>query len=182
MKNQKGFIPVIIILVVLIGIGGIFYLRLPKYRFGAILSTPLPTSISSISNWKTYVNTELGYSIKIPSTWSYDDQHSKINVSFENNQNQDVDGNFSILVTKAESIDKYLGEALSSYYKSTTLNNLSLAGVTATKVTTRLNNESTYSQDWFVINKNRMYIISYTTYQEVENKFDQILSTFKFID
>ncbi len=46
MKYQKGFVPVIVILIALIGIGGIIYLRLSKYRFEQnLLTAPSPTLI-----------------------------------------------------------------------------------------------------------------------------------------
>lgn len=83
MKTQKGFAPLIIILGILVTViiaGGIFYLgrvTTPKIQpqTSVVTSTPQPTSVpqatpsqspDETSNWKTYTNNALGFSIKYP--------------------------------------------------------------------------------------------------------------------
>ncbi|EKE06368.1 MAG: hypothetical protein ACD_19C00016G0041 [uncultured bacterium] len=58
MKNQKGFIPVIIILVVLIGFVGVYYLGTLKPNKVTESPTPIATDDSAL-RWKTYLDNEV---------------------------------------------------------------------------------------------------------------------------
>lgn len=84
MKLQKGFVPVIIILVVLIGFVGVYFLGTLKNKTVVINPTPTPNTVATesvapsynpvvttdpTSNWKTYRNTKFNYSLRIPSNW-----------------------------------------------------------------------------------------------------------------
>jgi hypothetical protein len=83
MKNQKGFIPVILVLVVLIGFAGVYYLGTLKPKYTTVSPTLIPVVSSSpssiatsksatpdtISNFKTYTNTKYGYSISYSSSY-----------------------------------------------------------------------------------------------------------------
>lgn len=80
MKNQKGFIPVLIILVVLLGFVGVYYLGTLKPK--SAIETPNTTPIVSISpssvvtsksatpdptaKWKTYKNEQYRFEFKYP--------------------------------------------------------------------------------------------------------------------
>lgn len=79
MKNNRGFVPAIIILVVLIGFGVFYFLGTLKPK-SVIVATPIPTIISVSSskpvatsdptaNWKTYVDPNSLFSFKYPSDW-----------------------------------------------------------------------------------------------------------------
>jgi hypothetical protein len=79
--RQKGFAPILVILLVLIAIGGAYYLGTKK---GNILpvSTQTPVSVATnistqasptakpsadpTASWKTYTNAEFGFSVKYP--------------------------------------------------------------------------------------------------------------------
>lgn len=46
-------------------------MRLPKYRLGAILSTPAPVATNNpTADWKTYTNNEMEFSINYPSNFT----------------------------------------------------------------------------------------------------------------
>lgn len=80
MKNQKGFVPVIIILIVLIGFVGVYYLGTLKPKNVVVNPTSTPTVSNSpssvatfksatsdpITEWKTYQDNNMGFEIKYP--------------------------------------------------------------------------------------------------------------------
>lgn len=84
MKSQKGFVPVIIVLVVLIGFVGVYFLGTLKNKTTVVSPTSVPNIVINESSvpsskpvatndptyyWKTYSNTKFNYSLKIPSDW-----------------------------------------------------------------------------------------------------------------
>ena len=81
---QKGFTAILILvgILVIVGIAGgayYFFQKSPKYGMGFIPTPPeiieqvrtaTPSSFpNETANWKTYTNTKLGYSFKHPSEW-----------------------------------------------------------------------------------------------------------------
>lgn len=99
--SQKGFAGIIIIIVVLIlaGLGGAYYFgkasnKSPQYSFGVAepdaknlndqskkvieeKAVSTATSDSSVANWKTYSNNELGFSVEYPSNWATEDIYDR---------------------------------------------------------------------------------------------------------
>lgn len=63
--KQKGFAPIIIIVLITLGIAGYFGYRQFKPTINKFLSSLSPTS-DPTTNWKTYTNEELGFSIQYP--------------------------------------------------------------------------------------------------------------------
>ena len=81
MKNQRGFAPVIVILVVLIGFVGVYFLGTLKNKPSTVNPTSSPVAVAKESaiptvkpvattdltaDWKTYTNTKFGFSFKYP--------------------------------------------------------------------------------------------------------------------
>ena len=73
--KQKGFAPIIIIVLVAIVASGVYFLgtknilKLPtSFSLPTISPSPTPTP-DPTANWKTYTNYEYGYSVKYPSDW-----------------------------------------------------------------------------------------------------------------
>ena len=73
--KQKGFAPIIILLVITVigGVGYFAYIKgylnyfIPKSNFNSI---PIPPPSSDLTaNWKTYTNTKYGYTIEYPSNY-----------------------------------------------------------------------------------------------------------------
>lgn len=84
MQNQKGFVPVIIILVVLIGFVGVYFLGTLKNKPSDVSSTASPTAVAKestvptskpvttidpTSNWKIINGKH--WSFKVPEGWYY---------------------------------------------------------------------------------------------------------------
>ncbi len=90
--NQKGFAPILIVILVALiaGAGGllVYQKSKPATTPEPITQQPSPSPIPDASpvptgvdettnpdligaNWKTYTNMEFGYSLKYPSTWTY---------------------------------------------------------------------------------------------------------------
>ncbi len=79
--RQKGFVPIIIILIVLIGVGGSFYLgtRVNKTSFTTgTISSPIPSSVPEIESTisvdpvtgqKLYTNISQGFSFEYPNNF-----------------------------------------------------------------------------------------------------------------
>lgn len=86
MKNQKGFIQVILILViVVVAIGGAYYFGTFKNKSDLSIAVPTSTPVASNQpianstvkpstdstvNWKTYTDPDRTYSIKYPPSWT----------------------------------------------------------------------------------------------------------------
>ncbi|MEK7100281.1 MAG: hypothetical protein AAB872_00550 [Patescibacteria group bacterium] len=69
MKNQKGFIPIIIILVVLIVFVSSFYLKTLKLK-SITIASPSPTSVADpVGNLKTYDDQIGHFTFKYPKQW-----------------------------------------------------------------------------------------------------------------
>lgn len=81
--SQKGFAPILVlvgILVIGVLVGGTYYsglIKLPSFNQTPSviitpspknIATPVPSSINSTADWKTYTNTKYGYSVKYPSS------------------------------------------------------------------------------------------------------------------
>ncbi|MDD2822705.1 MAG: hypothetical protein PHQ59_01355 [Candidatus Daviesbacteria bacterium] len=138
MLKEKGFAPIIIILgiVLFLGIvGGVYYFS--KNSSSAIknnpVNTPTPTAtlkVDETTNWKTYTNTEYGYSIKYPENisleemgvdvkgklvkWIWIDKQIQISVTKANSSECKVD---CPIISKIESvkIDNTEGKKQSGY-------------------------------------------------------------------
>lgn len=76
MKNQKGFVPVIIIMMVLVGIAGFYLLENFKSKKSVTVS-PLPISDSLTTDWKTYSDQSGGFSINYPNEWNVRESKSE---------------------------------------------------------------------------------------------------------
>jgi len=95
MKNQKGFIPVIIILVVLIGFVGVYYLGTLKSNKNVEVNptsvvSSLPSSIATsksaspnpTTNWKDYNFSPLKLSLKVPQEFTVDMNEPNVGKDF----------------------------------------------------------------------------------------------------
>lgn len=76
-NTMSGFVQIILILIIVaVAIGGVYYFGTLKNKSSLVLVTSTPTPIASpklvsdvddpTANWKTYTNTEYGYVIKVP--------------------------------------------------------------------------------------------------------------------
>lgn len=193
MKNQKGFIPVIIILVVLIGFVGVYYLGTLKQKNTTVnpTTTPvvssLPSSVATSKpatpdptvNWKKYTNTKYGYSISYPSSYVIS------NVA---------DGSSSTVPSDADNIS--LRESVNSKYEDRLLDlsyqgylidispadqwqksSVVVAGVNSSKYTKI---DGSVNFDYYHVPLKGTVGIELMVNNKQKVKVDQILSTFKF--
>ncbi|MEK7062180.1 MAG: PsbP-related protein [Patescibacteria group bacterium] len=85
--NQKGFANIILVVVIVILLGVVGYFALVKKSEPIAQQTPISTPPTTQTptqqtpapkdetvNWKTYTNTNRGYSIKYPSDWAFEEQ------------------------------------------------------------------------------------------------------------
>lgn len=194
-KNQKGFVPIIIIIVVLIGFVGVYYLgRLnPKKE----VSNPSPSSVATVidtskptiptikpttdptANWKTYTNTKYGYSIGYLSTYV-----------ISNN----VDGSDGTIPANADNISlseskntKYEDRLIDISYQGYLIDispfdqwqktSVTIAGIKAFKYTKM---DGSVNFDYYHIPSKGTEGIEIMANNKQKAKVDQILSTFKF--
>lgn len=149
-------------------------------------SSPVPT-IDPTANWKTYTNTKHGFSFKYPSTWIIDTKgdNEEFNAQVKlrsGSSTIQIYANMDGLGGKGQDFQKTTQFNLDGYplykYKITqAYNNTWLIGLT---------DDLTNSLGVFRI-MNKVYSITLVYPQsedmkETESEFDQILSTFKFLD
>lgn len=170
--RQKGFVPVIIlVLVVLVVIGYFSYKNYwPKLQ---ILSTPTPIpTVDPTANWKTYTSAKYKYSFKYPPNWIMDPDKQMpdeiVNISKDLNSLSIYAGlaftkapegkarskRREIKIARIDAVGEYYDGLyeLISFTEKKTVNTISLRYAMGS-----------YSEDF-------------------ENRFDQILSTFKFTE
>lgn len=190
MKNQKGFIPVIIVLVVLIGFVGVYYLgRLnPKTVVTNPTASPLvdgtekpdftkstikPTT-DLTANWMTYINKQYGFVFKYPPNWKIQTgipNSGLISLETEDNKRFFVMFHQSYSITEwleDTQLGKIIGKRAIGEYRFTVIQ----GGLTLESLEYALDIKG----NGFV----RFVIEPNSNASESEKLFDQILSTFKF--
>ncbi len=156
-----------------------------KKVFDQILSTFKfldETSASDTTNWQTYTNQKYGFSLKYPPDWRYKEQEAT-------SAAQEIwfgTGNEENLVTLYVNKDKYL--SMTKNGKLVTCQErggeeITVGGNKAWKESVAGGQNP--AQDWVCFEKNnRAYEFQhvYSTLSDSKRIFDQILSTFKFLD
>jgi len=199
MKNQKGFIlPIIIIVVVIAVLGTAGYFAYKQY------SAPKPVACtqeakvcpdgSSVgrtgpncefaqcpdqtANWQTYTNSEYGFEIKYP-------ESSQCRFS-EIDKGVFAFGRIELNVTDSKELD--LNDYVDSFINDNNLavdirQNINIANRGGVKLTYRFGGTNRYGEVNFIKNNENIHAIGFTaggfTCDEPQI-FDQILSTFKF--
>lgn len=198
--KQKGFAPIIIIVLITLGIAGYFGYRQFKLITGDFAdspsSTPLSTPDTTI-NWKTYTNTKYSYQLRYPSTWKV----------------QSMNSGEKLVETSAVNFrmvaDKTPGESGFSLYITANPDSLLLTdwvtqnpdnGALLLDVSKKINNSVVFINglEWEKIDNNsigfvptgdvkyglthggNLYFVVF--YSADPDTLDQIISTFKFLD
>ncbi len=203
MPNQKGFTPIILVLIMVtvIGIIGGGYLVYRKYLNPLYLpkhdnppinweavqnSNPESSSSAETANWKTYTNNKFGFTIQYPENWEIEgDNPIKVDIvisSLDNSSNLII----SPIAEARFSTDRNRDKKLANGTLRT------VGGRTAKEYKENIEDEFT---DVFVrdiqledingLNWTKPNEISYwvdTSQPSLVKIFDQILSTFKFTD
>lgn len=206
--KQKGLAPILIIIIIASVLGGyLLYTKqikptsLPQKQIAAPQSTPdetvnpdLKTVKSQASligaNWKTYIDTHYGYSLKYPKNWSLEESGFApeadgytTTITSPGYQHPGFTQLFNITITHTESIEVY-GEERIKKSKYETLNNYQIIKIPPTpnypseivlfKVRDRLYLSfkfDPYSEESPFPNQNETYQIA-----------NQILSTFQLLN
>lgn len=192
MNSQKGFvIPLIITIVAILAIGGgLYYYANNNEPFEVFRvnpnEIPLATTTDETKDWKTYTNTEYGYSFKYPATLVSSNgakgislvnttqcisEYSKPNLG----DNYIPTGCYSLSVSVQES--RVIHEGL-----NTTKTSLIIGGIQGEKIVT---DDGSYFGVLIQVNKdNQWYKISgssnYADKKVLEDRIKEILITFKF--
>ncbi len=155
-KNSSGFIQILLILVV---IAVVVVFVIGKNKLGSVVTvgSPVPSATDdSTANWKTYSNSEFGYSLKYPSNLQIKELPSGIQLLDQKvivsgiGVIKNVNSNYDNLESS-----KMFGENIWSYS-----NYNSEGGITS----------------YYLVSKNYVFIFENIGLTNV----DQILSTFKF--
>ncbi len=160
-------------------------------------SSPTPTATTDpTANWKTYTNMQMGISIKTPPNW-FTHKEQKTLYGFSTNISYPVDNissqdfikdqtaNISIGLTinNKASLNKIAQERINMPYSY--LNNEVINFKVDGEDAVILNNKSGDGKDVLINHVNDYYILSLfnpNKIKEISTTFDQILSTFKFLD
>lgn len=153
-------------------------------------STPSPTpTIDPVANWKTYTSEKYNFSFKYPSSWDYQKVSSKTQNTIDYLQitlakseyfNPIPKGNPLILISITETTDK---NKLSVYQNTEIIKTIVIGGITAEE---RKHKTPTVDSKYITFfNNNAAYEFESRVHSqdpEHQNIFDQILSTFQFIN
>lgn len=157
------------------------------------VSTPTPRKISSISitddetaGWRTYINTTYKYSLSYPPTWQIRENVTDL---FPNKPPSTyiyekvvefAPGIYIWVVPKVEPKQWITELLISPDYDQIKTEDITVTGIRGIKVS---GIPGPLEQEWVFLNKNNKTIILYAGVQEEDmSVFDQILSTFRFID
>lgn len=198
-QNQKGFSSnVIIILIVLVAIGIGFYF----WQQSQLLA------IDETADWKIYKNLELGYEIKYPPEWFLKEEPFRstcLNTSFCGNDNPNcgISCIDSISIQNLEekvvlagggpftengsSFNLQILEIPNSYIEEWLKGYSEIMKIAGTERQVDLGMDSEFSGGIRFINNNKRYSFHYASGSSEQLKkdlftFQQIISTFKFLD
>jgi hypothetical protein len=194
MKNQKGFVLPILIIVSLLILAVVAYFFSPKS-----ISVKLPNSSPTVSfepttNWKTYTNGKYGFSFSYPKELQYiyegvpggDGSQPVVlfNVQLQNfdgtksKSKSDTSFQFTVLVKKA--LHKTLDEDIPSNVPEKSKSLVVIDGRESIKVI-----DDAYA-NWPTIwtkDGDYIYLLQLSNSGTINEKwFDQIISTFKFVE
>jgi hypothetical protein len=199
--KQKGFAP-IIILILLVLVGGAYYFGITKNKTVPSLVVPVQPSSSPVAqpiadptaNWKTYTNKEYGFTVKYPSDAklriSQSESSDRMLVVAFDSPNAIFDhlfksGGYSFEISMQtqknfNTLDEYL-----SFQKEHSMYENILPKTYNNVIGYLFKNDKGYSglnfiyQGFVAKNNDLFYTINYFTDEDLD-MFNQILSTFKF--
>ena len=198
--RQKGFSPLIIILVIaILGVVGYFayknYISPKGTILGPYSPSPIDTATPNLTaNWKTYTNDTYGFSFEYPGDYSYSESPQKDSAYFAPNQYKTSDITALPVITFAmlqfpDSVNNLQDELnqikISDPNEIQNVKNIVVNGSQAIQFNELRGNElDTQILLKTKINGNSIFLIKLTDYDKADNNmlrvYSQILSTFKF--
>jgi len=206
-SNQKGFAHVTLVLIfVILGVGGLSYLA---YKNGQIISryekyivpSPTPSINEEISNWKIYTDSEYGYSIRYPGDWGIEKacMGGHANDTYVCLKSQDLEtsavpsviqGQLVTIAPKGSSYFAGENSPPSDYCKENTIDKVrscSEISIDNTKAIKKVFDNYPFVDVVIIENNTISFIVRLQYSDELEKGqefavFDQILSTFRFLN
>ncbi len=195
--KQKGFSVILILVGIFIAatviISGAYYLGTLKTKSSVqnpviTSQTPQITPSSNpdeTSNWKTYINTNLGFLVKYPSSLEVSEREDRVYLSKDDEVFTFVvidRGNIGSIQEVIRGLYEDNGTANTRTPKYTT-KTIMLDGVSATEYFGCAGVEGCQDTYFVLAEKNhKLYQISYNIPYSKPNIYKQVLSTFKFTD
>ncbi|MFH0936792.1 MAG: PsbP-related protein [Candidatus Daviesbacteria bacterium] len=211
-KGFTLIVFILVILIISAGIvGGAFYIKQnslikSQSQNSGILSqapqltvdsqsTPTPSLISSassneISNWKTYTNDKYYYSVKYPSNWFLTEIQDSTTVNIDNSPISSLSPTQELPKTMQIRIGRIQEKHISPWKPTSAdyaIDPIIVGGITGTKYTDKKPDkvDGLFHSIALIDSGNISYVIIYTNYDNKgthDQIFDQILSSFKFLD
>lgn len=201
--NQKGLAPILIIVVILAIFVGGYYLGQQKIKPVPSRPTvqPSPGPADETTNWKTYTDTELGFTFKYPDTYFKFQGDSKLGffvatLAPEGGDSPKFLGIDDVWLSAGSlsgvntaSLDQYL-ESTSDYASAQKIP-ITMGGINGYKVIYTFMVgpaeplKPQYTYEGLVIKDSKLYSVSMASWSKNtldrnKNTFNQILSTFRF--
>jgi len=194
-NNSKGFtqiiIPIMLAVIAIVGIGYWAYKNGQIRSIPSFSPTPTPNSTANqtpngdlasrspngdLANWKDYINTKYYYSVKYPENWIYKEL-SKDYVYFNPQDVSDNDQSISIKVTNSKSV---INPVIAEFE---TVRDITLNGQKI-EIKKYKSGSSVYRYVATFKNQDDNFTFGFSRYTDnkYEPYFDQILSTFKFLE
>ncbi len=189
---SRGFAPLLLVIVIVfVSIGGILYY---SWQRGLIKTSPIQgvqltptTGLDETANWEVYINQEIGFSLRYPSNMTVSECKNGFHMFTKSSNMQSAEycetppyGIISLVYSTTEISPGY---EQSTDFKVTTIP-YNIGGVAGRKQVVDKIRESPgpdYSVH-VIFNKNKYYYTFTVSDKNYEDVFDQILSTFKFLE
>ncbi len=177
----------VVILLAISGFLGYQNMQLQK-QIASIQSAPLPTptqSVNPIANWRTYTNARLGYALQYPNAWQVEENTiypipSKPAATFIfEKQTEFAPGVYIWIQPQVEPKQWITEQLISPDFSQMKTQSVTIGGLPGTKIS---GVPGPLEQEWVFVTKSNQSIIFYASAQTDMSMFDQILSTFKFLE
>lgn len=202
MLNQRGFIPILVLLVVALLAGYLIYQKQTTSSAPQPTEQPTPSDETVYNealrsaNWKTYKNSSYGFSLLYPPDWVVTEDKTNIKLE-EKLSNTLVKKGVQITIYEnagslnaMEFLDKIFYKDYKeqekllkdSYLKNASLQPIIIGNKPATKIKELQTPPGSYGTGIWVTDKTIGILLRSYPVADGEKVFDQLLSTFKFTD
>ncbi len=199
--SNKLILVAVILLIVLLAGGGAYFVLNTKSKSQPVISKTTPTSIPAsapsltpdpTANWKTYTDSQNGFSFKYPSSLYVKISNKFPNSIFVMQNNIDIEkasegpvSDLTIHVEKGNNIPAAFDNVKQNLHNPLD-QNLTIDGASGRGISGTMsgNLEGTFNSNVVILKDNKVITLNFYEYNDKFSKaiFNQILSTFKFTD